>query len=181
MPDLTEAEEEQRLELVAALKGDKSPRGTSSGKASSKGRADVQAAPAQPRHFASPLAGALEMVRLGFSVLPVKAGSKVPLLPGWQGLSTSDEAQVLAWARHYPDCNWGVDCGKSGIGVLDEDVKPGKAGRETIALLEEAHGRLPRTLTGQTPSGGRHFYYAGRIGNTTARLGPGVDTRGDGG
>lgn len=46
-----------------------------------------------------------------------------------------------------------------GVQILDEDVKPGQHGRETLARLESQLGPLPVTLTARSASGGRHFYF----------------------
>jgi hypothetical protein len=43
--------------------------------------------------------------------------------------------------------------------VVDIDTKPGKVGAQTLAGLEMLHGRLPRTLTVRSPSGGLHYYF----------------------
>jgi hypothetical protein len=69
---------------------------------------------------------------------------------------------------------------KSGLFVLDVDVKPGKNGFDELAKL----GPLPETYAVATPSGGRHFYFAhpGKAVRTSGgALGPGLDIRGDGG
>lgn len=73
---------------------------------------------------------------------------------------------------------------KSGVFVLDVDMKNGKDGLATLAKL----GPLPPTYTVATPSGGKHFYFSHpgwRVKNSGGALGKdlggGLDIRGDGG
>ena len=73
----------------------------------------------------------------------------------------------------------GVQTGPaSGFDVLDTDPRHGAD--DWMAL----HGhKLPRTRTHATGSGGRHFCFTHHpgVGNSESRIGPGIDTRGDGG
>ena len=57
--------------------------------------------------FASPLDGALYMASLGIPQTPLKAGTKEAFLPEWQEKSSIDPEQIKAWAREYPNCNFG--------------------------------------------------------------------------
>lgn len=93
-------------------------------------------------------------------VFPIRSGSKAP--PCFKReleLATTDRDLIAKWAVQYPGCNWGVALARSDLIVLDVDTKPGKGGQDTLERLELEHGRLPRTLTVQTPSGGLHFYF----------------------
>jgi hypothetical protein len=68
--------------------------------------------------------------------------------------------------------------------VVVLDVDPDHGGLKTLADLEEIHGVLPETSTVRTGGSGRHIWFAhpgGRVANSTGRLGPGLDVRGDGG
>lgn len=86
------------------------------------------------------------------------------------------------WER-WPQDGFGIATGiRSGIWVLDVDPKNG--GFETLAALEQKNSPLPKTVSVRTGSGGLHFYfkYPGpEYRNTAHALGPGLDTRGDGG
>lgn len=122
---------------------------------------------------------AVEYAGRGLPVFPCKG--KIPLTEhGFQDASTDTEA-VLTWWTRWPDANIGVPTGEpSGIDVLDVDVQHGGAG--TLAKLERRHGRLPRTAEVLTPSGGRHYWFVHRpLKSTASKLGPGIDTRGEGG
>lgn len=70
---------------------------------------------------------------------------------------------------------------ESGLLVLDVD---GDEGADSLHELEHRHGELPATVEALTGGGGRHIYFAhpgGTHRNTARTLGPGLDTRGDGG
>jgi len=98
--------------------------------------------------------------------------------------ATTDENQIREWWEFdFPLSNIGIRTGKeSGIVVLDID--PDKGGEESLRQLETQHAPLPETPTVLSGGGGRHryFLYPGRLVRTTGGvLGPGLDTRGDGG
>ena len=63
--------------------------------------------------------------------------------------------------------------------MLDID---GAEGEASLRALEAKHGAIPKTRTVVT-SRGRHawFAYPGPVPSTVGRIGPGIDTRGDGG
>jgi putative DNA primase/helicase len=98
-----------------------------------------------------------------------------------------DEAQLRTWFEGaFSTYGVGVITGAvSGIFVVDVDEAPGKSGGETINDLQMIHGDLPFTVQARTGGGGRHilFRHPRDVWITTGRntLGPGVDTRGDGG
>ena len=133
----------------------------------------------------TPLAAALRYALRGWHVFPCEG--KLPdsrLAPqGFQNSSTSD-VMIRAWWKANPDANIGVACGKrSGIFVVDVD--PEEGGDAALAALENEHGALPVTPRARTGGGGLHVFFAhprgGQLGNSAGRLGPGVDTRGEGG
>ena len=126
-------------------------------------------------------AAALAYAEAGLAVFPLKPGSKVPATLDGLKSATCDAEQVRAWWQRWPDANVAVRTGgESGLVVLDVDVQRGGAG--TLAKLERAHGRLPRTAETLTGGGGRHllFRHPGReVRNSVDKLGPGLDVRGD--
>jgi hypothetical protein len=131
------------------------------------------------------LDAALAYAARGWSVFPLMAKTKRPLtLNGFKDAST-DPAQIQTWWTHYPDANIGVATGaRSGISVLDVDIKPwkDKHGDETIRALQAQYGSLPSTPSQYTWSGGVQFIFqdAG-IGSGAGRIGKDLDHRGDGG
>lgn len=133
---------------------------------------------------------ATDLVSLGFSVIPLKAGSKLPLVKAWQRLANSELETITHWARQWPDANIGVATGDaSGVCVIDLDVKDDRNGIKTIEALAKKGKVLPPCPTVATPSGGRHLYFRmvpglkNVVGVTGAGrgLGLGVDFRAKGG
>jgi len=118
----------------------------------------------------------------GWHVFPVTPDQKIPL-PGSRGLldATTDLRQIDAWWTQYPDANVAVNCGKSGLVVVDLDTKNGASVDE---LISEFGIAAIDTLTAETPSGGRHYVYAAgdaTIASGANVLGPGLDIRANGG
>lgn len=114
----------------------------------------------------------------GRAVFPLKPHDKVPMTAhGCLDASQSHE-HVATWWTRWPDANLGIATGAtSGVLVVDVDGAEGEA-----ALSQYAP--LPATVEARTGKG-RHLSFAlpdgVRLGNTARRLGPQVDTRGDGG
>jgi hypothetical protein len=119
-----------------------------------------------------------ELAMRGFYVFPTRG--KQPLVK-WSQASTIDPAIISQWVVKYHDCDWGIDCGKSGLVVLDDDRGKNKQAVKSLLSLELENGDLPFTFTVQTQSGGRHYYYFGDARNSNNKLGPGLDIRGVGG
>ncbi|MFF8645017.1 bifunctional DNA primase/polymerase [Streptomyces sp. NPDC015345] len=155
-------------------------------------------------------AWALEAVRRGWHVLPLRPGSKRPALHGeaacprtgecaaghrkWEQRATTDPARIrAAWTAGT--FNIGIATGPSHLVVIDLDLpKAGKdngcsdapSGATTFtALCERAGQPTPTTYTVRTASGGLHLYFTApdhiRLTNTARTLGPLVDTRAWGG
>lgn len=120
-----------------------------------------------------------ELLAMGFYLFPVSG--KMPLVK-WTKESTNDPEQIKQWEQLRNRTGWGVDCGKSGLAVLDIDSGKVPSALDCLTGLEFEHGELPRTLTIRTPSGGYHRIYKGDIRNSaSSKLGAGLDTRGGGG
>lgn len=133
------------------------------------------------------LEAALQYAGFGFEVFPVnpdtKQSHKSEKYSGSKWGKTSDPDQIKKDWDKWPDANVGIATGKaSGIWVIDLDVKDGGLG-----VWDELVGDqpLPLTVTVETPSGGRHYWFNwpedGGIFNTVRKLGPGVDVRGQDG
>lgn len=109
---------------------------------------------------------------------------KQPVITDWPNKATSDKAII---ATHWrPRANIGVGCRKSGLLVIDLDRhNPAADGIDTFTRLCEAREHpWPSTLSAATPGDGLHLYFwapPGRqLGNSSKKLGPGIDTRGPG-
>src|SRR5262249_46092588 len=63
--------------------------------------------------------------------------------------ATRDPATITAWWTRWPQANVALDCGRSGLLVVDVD--PRNRGDATLAELEHAHGPLPDTVRQLTP------------------------------
>jgi hypothetical protein len=137
----------------------------------------------------------------GWFVFPVLPNDKKPAIERWPELASADPAKVrAAWPAGH---NIGIACGLSGLVVVDLDrgkplpppwdAEPGVGdGCDVWAVLRERHDPTwpawLSTYTVATPSGGLHLYFRARhaaghppFRNTTAGIGPMVDTRADGG
>ena len=120
---------------------------------------------------------AVEAAGQGFAVFPVQG--KRPLV-SWRADSTCvpDEVRAMPWAEAS---GIGVDCGKSGLVVIDIDDL------SAVPHLNEQVGwdtTADETLISRTGRGGMHIFY--RAGapegrNSASKVVPGVDIRGSGG
>ena len=121
----------------------------------------------------------------GWTVAPKHPTQKRPLIQGWQHFSSKTPSEVCdMWARHPSEGVCIVTGPASNLLVLDIDPKDG--GDDTLNRFEDQHGELPATPVVKTPSGGLHYYFnypddGSTWGNTASKIGPGVDTRGQGG
>lgn len=126
------------------------------------------------------LRAALAYAGEGIPVFPCKPGGKQPLTPRGFKDATTDQSKITAWFNRWPNANIGIPTGeRSGILALDVDNPA------SLEILEAEHGELPATTTIRTGSGGLHYYFrypAGeKISISAGKLGPGLDTRGEGG
>lgn len=136
---------------------------------------------------------ALGLAALGFRVFPVweqkdgvcacHRGAKCDR-PGkhprtkrglWEG--TTDTGRVTAWWLDWPEANVGI---RTGVDLFVVDLD-GDLGRATWARLCREWGLAVETLRAFTGGGGEHLFFRGVGKTTVAQLGPGVDTRGEGG
>lgn len=99
---------------------------------------------------------------------------KHPQYP-WSKLEAGEKIGALPGAGH------GIATGsKSGLFVLDLDVRPGKDGIANFIAM----GPCEATFTVRTPTGGLHLYFRmpnHPVRNSAGELGVGIDIRGDGG
>lgn len=111
----------------------------------------------------------------GWKVFPVKAGTKEPAMFGWAQEATDDPSQIEAWSIQYPNCNWGLAAGPSGLGIIDID---GEDGEESLFAFEMEYGQLPHSREHKSARGGRHIIFSGDIAPSASKLGKKLDTRG---
>jgi hypothetical protein len=122
--------------------------------------------------------------KMGFPVFPCGSDKK-PLTPhGFKDATTKLDAVAVFWQKN-PKALVGIPTGEaSGLFVvdLDTDRETGEViGEASLAALGLSHliGTVP---TAATPSGGRHLYFSDcGLGSTAGKLGPKIDTRGNGG
>lgn len=110
---------------------------------------------------------ALELASAGWHVFPVQPKGKQPLVR-WRDESTCDPEKVSHWWSSWPDANIGIDCGKSGLTVVDYDG------------VEPPHVDTLQVKTGR----GVHHYFSngGRpVPNSASLIGDKIDVRGEGG
>ncbi len=132
------------------------------------------------------LDAALSYAKRGWHVFPV-THTKVPFSKthGHKD-ATCNAEEVRALWRRFPQANVAIATGKrSGIFVLDVDVKDYKVGEESLEELERQFGELPDSVEAITASGGRHIYFRypseGEIYNSQSKVGKDLDIRGEGG
>ncbi len=125
------------------------------------------------------LAEALRLARLGFRVIPLKERDKRPLIEDWPNRATWDEATIRGWWAKWPNANIGIATGRYRDGyfcVLDFDPRNGGNWYDDVGP-----DILPPTWVVHTGGGGRHYYYKTPKLLRSAKLGAGVDLKGDGG
>lgn len=99
---------------------------------------------------------ALEYGALGFRVVPVLPNKQPAIGNDWGNKASCDAGIIRSWWEQWPNANVGI-CPDEDFCVLDVDVK--NNGYETLANFEALHGALPRTVSGTTGGGGKHFYF----------------------
>jgi len=123
---------------------------------------------------------------------PCESPGKHPWSAHGKGDATTDPATIRALWKGKPAAQVGVNCGASGVVVLDVDVHGDTDGRETWAALVAEYGSaLDAAPTSETPNDGFHVFYSmngARIGcpgptstHPDGPLGAGVDVKGEGG
>ncbi|HZH33003.1 MAG TPA: bifunctional DNA primase/polymerase [Pyrinomonadaceae bacterium] len=102
-----------------------------------------------------------------------------------QGLkdATTNEGQVRAWWRRWPEANVGLAMGRTS-GLVALDVDPRSGGDASLAELFDEHESFPATLEALTGGGGFHFLFSHpgvKFKNSSSVLGEGLDIKTDGG
>ena len=131
----------------------------------------------------SSLAAALQFADYHWSVIPMRALDKRPLIKWLEYQRRQATAnEINEWYRKWPTANVGIVTGSiSGLVVLDIDPRHG--GEQSLARWEKVYEPLPLTLEARTGGGGRHLYFQhpGGVIHNRVGIAPGIDLRGDGG
>jgi bifunctional DNA primase/polymerase-like protein/AAA domain-containing protein/primase-like protein len=118
---------------------------------------------------------------LGWPVFPCKRDKTPYTRHGFKD-ATTDQEQIRRWWERWPEASIGLPTGlASGVYVVDVDKS--HDGTASWQDLESRHGDV-LTMVSRTGGGGWHLFFKAppfELGNTAGRLGPGIDTRGDGG
>ncbi|WP_204113639.1 bifunctional DNA primase/polymerase [Shimia biformata] len=135
----------------------------------------------------------------GYPTFSTGKGIKHPRGAGWPDEATTDRDKLIArWSGdgEYPADKEGIirkyaavemprNVGLTfppgcGMFVLDED---GETGMQSVRDLEAKHGKLPKTWTSVSGSGGQHRIFRARaqIHNSSNEIGPKIDIRGKNG
>jgi hypothetical protein len=125
----------------------------------------------------------------GWPVFPCNPTDKRPLISNGFYSATTDEDQIRAWWRRWPNAMIGVRMGvTSGVWAIDPDAsKDGSPdGVANWAELVAKHGGIPHTHAHNTPNGGQHLLFKWRddrpVTNREGGLrGLGINVRGEGG
>lgn len=126
---------------------------------------------------------ALEYARKGLYVFPAHTPTpngcscgdrecdnigKHPRTKNGKNDSTVDENTIRQWWKMWPAANIGIDAAKSGIVIIDIDLKNGGMETAKKVFTQEIH-----TPTVNSGGGGRHYYFSS--GKKIPKLGQGID------
>jgi putative DNA primase/helicase len=139
----------------------------------------------EPNGF-SILTAALSYAKRGWYVFPCRPEDKRPLTEHGFKDATLDPTQIREWWARHPEALIGVDCGRSGLVVIDCDVKNGTDGPGNWSqIVAAAKADITGALRSKTQSGGEHFIFQApaetTISSSAGKLAPGIDVRARGG
>jgi hypothetical protein len=121
---------------------------------------------------------AVEYAIRNMAVFPLNG--KIPAIAGGRGVldATTHVPTVIGWwAGNCAGCNIG---GRVPESMFVLDIDPRHGGIDSLASLQDRHGRLPETLTtiSGRGDGGRHLFYRRPHGRLSGRrLGRGIDIK----
>jgi len=103
---------------------------------------------------------ALEYARAGIYVFPLQPNGKEPACTRGYLDGTTDLDEIEDAWQQLPNANIGIATGRSGLVVVDIDVKHNVDGWDAFADCLQRFGQLPGpTRMASTPSGGAHIYF----------------------
>jgi len=126
------------------------------------------------------LNAALAYRNQGFSVIPIRAGEKKPLI-AWEDYQTrrATEKEIDAWWTKWPEANVGIVTGSVfGLVVIDLDSLGAKERLKEL-LPDYDLSAVPRSRTGRGWQ--LYFKHPGTLVQNRAGVIPTLDVRGDGG
>lgn len=85
----------------------------------------------------APRCDPLRLADQGWHVFPLKPGTKVPAIVGWNRLSfvPAGPDQVERWMRLFPGAGWGIACGFCAVAIDNDcDTSPASALFEAVRL-----------------------------------------------
>jgi hypothetical protein len=122
------------------------------------------------------LLAALDYLRRGFSVIPIRPGTKKCALPRWKEYQSrlASEAEVNRWFTEHPDWQLGIVLGEVSGGVVVGDFDDMAEHDRWAEEYPECAATLPTVVTAR----GRHVYC--RSADTRSHKVTGGEIRGDG-
>lgn len=127
---------------------------------------------------------ALVLAKRGFYVFPLVPQSKAPAIKRWPSAATTDAERLRLWGEEFPNGNIAIATGRSGLVVIDVDIRDGGVESYRNLATEVGLEKFERAPRVNTPSGGFHLYFAAPTGTMMkSRVGvlSGVDVRAHGG
>jgi hypothetical protein len=103
---------------------------------------------------------ALDYAKRGMHVFPLWPGRKQPIPKKGCSAATRDAALIERWWSRFPDAGIAVNCGKSGLIVIDVDPRNG--GAESWAAFVENNaiiGDVASNVVSRTGGGGEHHLF----------------------
>lgn len=99
--------------------------------------------------------------RNSLALFPIQPGFKKPfgLVDSHAEDWSKDPNQWAQWAQTWPGCNFGVECGPSGLIVLDPDQPIDQSWPEMQTWLIEKGANPDPEFIVQSPTGGYHCYF----------------------
>lgn len=115
--------------------------------------------------FSAPVYGALYLAARGIPIIPLRPKSKIPSLPNWPEIATTDEDTIWMWATEVDSRNFGVAAKSDGYLFFESDVEG------TIGRYEAETGhKFEKTFTVESRPGRQHYYF--RQTDATRAAGP---------
>lgn len=113
----------------------------------------------------------------GFFLFPLGMESKRPCIKDNLEAASNDIEKLMAWAKEFPGCNWGLSLAKSGLVAVDID----EGGLEEWGILLLAFDE-PSTLKARSGSGvGSHYVFKAAPGKRyRGKLAKGIDVKHNG-